>query len=146
MATNWSNTSAQNYVLYVRGRIQTNAPGIQSETQEDLLVFDTEYYRDELDSAFLGTARTLLQASGGAFNTIIANGLQVTSDTFDSFAAQNDPHMEQSDSFTHTPPHPLEKTRSRLYWWSGPTGTGNVVASCWADQYVTLSPSNYTGF
>lgn len=147
MATNWTNAVASPYVLYLRGRIQTSLGNVMSETQEDLLVFDTEYYRDELDASFMGTGRTLAGVAGGTNAVLVTNGEQhnvlVSGGTF-AFSTPSDPHLEESDSFTHTPPHPLEKTRSRLYWWTGANGTGSVVGTAWADQVICLSPSDYT--
>jgi hypothetical protein len=142
----WSNAAAQNYVLLLENGIQTSVPGVQSETQEDLLVYDGETYRDEIDATFMGTGRSLIieQAGGGV---AVTNGLQVETPgiisgalTYDS---PSDPHLEQSDSFTHTEPRPLEKTRTRIIWWSGASGTGDVVAWSWQEQIVTFSPSDF---
>lgn len=147
MATNWTNTEARNYVLYLRGRIQTNLGAVMSETQEDLIVYDTEYYRDEIDAAFMGTARSLI-VNQGANGFIVSNGEQTVNPTILSgaltYATPSDPHLEESDSFNHVPPNPLAKTRSRLYWWSGAPDASNVVGAAWADQVICLSPSEYT--
>jgi hypothetical protein len=149
MANLWSNTIAQDYVLTLKNSTKTSAVmvGIQSATQEDLIVYDTEYYRDELDAAFLGTARSLIvHETGGVspVDVVISNGSTTnvvgSSNTTLSYAAVNDPQVEQSDSFTHTPPHPLAKTRSIIHFWSGATGTGNIVASCWFDQFIAITP------
>jgi hypothetical protein len=142
----WSNAAAQNYVLLLQNGIQTSVPGVQSETQEDLLVYDGETYRDEIFATEMGTGRTMIitQAGGGV---AVTNGLQVETPGIISgalsFTTPSDPHLEESDSFTHTPPHPLEKTRTRFVWWSGASGTGNVVAWAWQEQVVTFSPSDF---
>lgn len=143
MATNWTNTEARNYVLYLRGRIQTNLGAVMSETQEDLIVYDTEYYRDEIDSAFIGTGRNVA-VTGAGTDAIVTNGNQSSITGATGYQTVQDPLIEESDSFTHTPPHPLAKTRSRLYWWSGAPDTSDVVGAAWADQVICLSPSVYT--
>lgn len=138
----WSNASAQNYVLLIRNGIQTDVANVQSETAEDVEYYDGETYRDEIDSTFMGTARSLV-GDGGGFAPLISNGFQGEISSFSGFDTVNDPHLEQSDSFTHTPPHPLEKTRTRFLWWSGASGTGDVVGWAWADQVVDFSPSTH---
>lgn len=145
MANLWSNTVAQDYVLTIKNSIKTSAvmPGIQSATQEDLLVYDAEVYRDTIDSAFMGTGRTLSLLEGGGDGLLIGNGTLVSSTSAGgafTYQTPSDPHLEESDEFTHTPPHPMEKTRSMFYFWSGATGTGNLIASVWADQFVSLTP------
>lgn len=147
MALNWTSDTVANYSVAFQGRFQTRLLGVQSETQEDILLYDKEYYRDQLFAPELGTGRTLAGVAGGTNAVIIANGDQQTTTVSGgtwAFSAVSDPHFEESDSFTHTPPRPLEKTRTRLYWWSGPNGTGNVVGSCWADQNPILSPNDFT--
>lgn len=149
MASLWSSTTAQDYVLTLKNSTKTSAvmASIQSATSEDLLVYDTEYYRDEIDAAFMGTARSLIaHESGGVGNqdALVPNGsitnVVGSSGSTIGFPAANDPHLEESDSFTHTAPHPLEKTRTMFYFWSGANGTGNVVSCCWQDQFIALTP------
>lgn len=142
----WSNSATQNYVLLLKNGIQTDVPGVQSETQEDIEQFDGETYRNELDATFIGTGRTLQINKQGGGGIVVTNGEQTLfngtlgTDTY-SFAVPSDPHLEKSDSFTGTPPHPLESKRTRFLWWSGPSGTGNVVDWAWADQVINFSPS-----
>jgi hypothetical protein len=142
----WSNSAPSPYVLLLRNGIQTSVPGVQSETQENLQLFDGETYRDELDATFLGTGRTLQINKTGGGGIVVTNGEQTVfngsagTDTY-TFATPSDPHLEQSDSFTHTAPRPVESTRTRLLWWSGAAGGGNVVGWAWADQVVDFSPS-----
>jgi hypothetical protein len=145
MANLWSNTIAQDYVLTLKNSTKTSAvmPGIQSATQEDLIVYDTEVYRDTIDAAFMGTGRTLNLTEGGGDGLLVSNGTLVSSTSAGGafvFGTPSDPHLEESDEFTHTPPNPLAKTRSIFYFWSGATGTGNVIAACWADQFIAITP------
>jgi hypothetical protein len=142
----WSNAAPANYVLLLKNGFETAFPGVQSETSEDLEGFLPEVYRDELDSTFMGTGRSLIieQAGGGV---AVTNGLQVETPgiisgalTYDS---PSDPHLEQSDSFLHVDPRPTPYTRTRLIWWSGATGTGDVVGWAWMDRIEAFSPSNY---
>lgn len=145
MASLWSNAVAQDYVLTLKNSTKTSAVmvGIQSATSEDLLVYDTEYYRDTIDAAFMGTGRSLNVTENGGDGVLVPNGSLtnvVSTGGGLTFESPSDVHLEQSDEFTHTPPHPLEKTRTMFYFWSGATGTGNVVASCWQDQFIALTP------
>lgn len=142
----WSNTAADNYVLLLRNGIQTAVPGVQSETAEDVQLFNGKNYRDIVDATTMGTGRTLA-INQGANGVVITNGEQTTFPTILSgaitFQTPSDPHFEESDVITHTAPRPEESTRTRLLWWSGATGTGNVVAWAWADQVVDMSPSDH---
>lgn len=142
----WSNSAADNYVLLLRNGIQTAVPGVQSETAEDVQLFNGKNYRDEMNASFIGAGRTLAGIAGGTSAVLVTNGDQhnvtVAGGTW-SFSTPSDPHIEESDSFTHTPPRPEEITRTRFLWWSGATGTGNVVAWAWADQVIDMSPSDH---
>jgi hypothetical protein len=138
----WSNAAPAPYVLLLRNGIQTSVPGVQSETQEDLQLFDGETYRDELDATFLGTGRNVA-VTGSGTDAIITNGNQSSITGSTGYQAVQDPLMEESDSFSHTPPRPVESTRTRLLWWSAASGTGNVVGWAWADQVVDFSPSTH---
>jgi hypothetical protein len=145
MANLWSNAVAQDYVLTLKNSTKTSAVmvGIQSATQEDLSYWDTEYYRDTIDAAFMGTGRTLNLTEGGGDGLLIANGALTNTTSAGgpfTYVDPSDRHLEESDEYTHTPPHPLEKTRAMFYFWSGATGTGNVVAQCWQDQFIALTP------
>lgn len=125
MATTWTNAVAQDYVLCMRNSTKTSAvmPSVMSETQEDLLVYDTEMYRDELDSSYLGRA---WNETGPSYSVPFAAGTDVPEST--------------DDRFQHEPQRPVEKTRSRFYWWTGASGTGSVVGAAWVDQVISLTP------
>lgn len=142
----WSNAAPANYVLLLKNGFETAFPGVRSETSEDLEGFLPEVYRDELDSTFIGTGRTL-NVNQGANGFVVTNGEQTVNPATISgaitFATPSDPHMEQSDSFLHVVPRPTPYTRTRLIWWSGAAGTGDVVGWAWMDRIEAFSPSNY---
>ena len=145
MADLWSNTDPLDYVLTLKNSTKTQdvMEGIQSATQEDLIVFDSEVYRDTIDAAFMGTGRTLNLTEGGGDGLLIANGALTNTTSAGgafTYVDPSDKHLEESDEYTHTPPNPLAKTRSMFYFWSAANGSGNVIASCWADQFVALTP------
>lgn len=103
----------------------------------DVEIYDGETYRDQIDAGFMGTARSLVVDGGGSTSWIIPNGSteNETSSTF-SYDTVCDPHLEQSDSFTHTAPRFLQKTRTL---WSFPRASmfTHVV---WADIVQGTSP------
>ncbi len=150
-ANDWSSAAQKNYVLLLDGGIKSPMKGVQSQTQVDVVWYDNEVYRDEIFAPQMGTGRTLQvnKAGGGGFFAF--NGEQaiepgvIGSDAF-TYATPSDPHLEKSDSITHTPPRFTQKTRSAYLWWDGADGTGNVVGTCWADQFIALSPETYTRF
>lgn len=108
----------------------------------DVLIYDGETYRDTIDAGFIGTARSLIvHETGGVspVDVVISNGSTTnvigSSGTTLSYAAVNDPFIEESDEFTHTPPHPLEKTRT-LWTFTRGSGFSCVV---WADLVQGIS-------
>jgi hypothetical protein len=146
-ANDWSSSEPKNYVLLLAGGIKSPMKGIQSQTQVDVVWYDNEVYRDEIDAPFMGTGRTLnVNQGGGGF--VISNGEQAVEPGIISgaitYASPSDPHLEQSDSFLHVAPRFTEKTRSAYLWWSGASGTGDVIGTCWADEFVALSPDTFT--
>jgi hypothetical protein len=150
--TDWNNASGPlNYNLLLRGGFKTPVKGVQSKTQIDITWYDNEVYRDEIFAAEMGTGRTLQINKTGGGGLVVTNGEQTLfngtagTDTY-TFATPSDPHLDKSDSITHTPPRFTQKTRTLFLWWSGPSGTGNVVAEAWADQVISMAPETYTRF
>lgn len=141
----WSNAAQQNYTLLLKNGFETNVPGVQSETQEDIEGFLPEVYRDEMDATFTGATRNTLVESAST-DSLIPNGsiTNVTGVSDLTYAAVQDPILEESDSFTHTAPRPTPYTRTRFLWWSGASGSGNVVAWAWEDRIEAFSPSEFT--
>lgn len=112
-------------------------------TPTDVEIYDGETYRNEIDAGFIGTARSLLvDVSGGVGSGPVAipNGsnLNVVGGSGDTIAysAVSDPHLEQSDSFTGTPPHFKAKKRT-LY--SFPRD-GKFTHVTWGDLVIGTSP------
>lgn len=147
MATNWSNSEAKSYVLLLKNGIQTGAvmSGIMSETQEDVLNYTGEVYRDDISAATLGRSAqgvtmTFVEAAGAVVSNAGPNVLVGASVPTTTVTSITDPRFDQSDVFTHTAPRYLRNTRSRLIWWSAANGTGNVIGHCWEDQYISLTP------
>lgn len=154
MATNeWSSDAQKNYIVLLQGGIKIPMNGVQSQTQVDVAWYDNEVYRDELFASEIGTGRTMQMNKTGGGSFFVTNGEQtvtpsvIGSDAF-TFASPSDPHLEESDSFTHTPPRFTQKTRTAYLWWDGATGNGNVIGTCWADEFVSMitSPGTYTRF
>lgn len=147
MPVDWSNTAAQNYYVLNRRGIITQLSGVMSQESIDVVFYTGETYRDELDAGFIGAARTLLFEKSGTDSTYVANGQQDTGPSPVSglltYATTSDPHLEQSDSFTHTEPRPLQVTRTRLIWWSGAAASGNVVGHGWVDEVVEFSSNEF---
>lgn len=136
MPVDWSNTTAGDLYLLLKRGIQTKLQGVMSQESEDFVFYIGETYRDEIDAAFMGAARSLI-VNQGANGFIVANGEQTVTPTILSgalsYASPSDVHLEQSDSFTHTEPRPLQVTRTLLRWYDGANASGNVVGEGWRD-------------
>lgn len=127
------------YVLLEGGSVLPISGVTDEYTPTDVEIYDGETYRNEINAAFMGTARTLTLTENGGNGFIIANGGNISSSSAGgafTFATTNDPHLEKSDSWTATPPWPLKKTRTI---WSFPRGTG-YTHTVWADLVQGTSP------
>ncbi len=141
----WSNTVAQDGYLIVRGKIQSQNPikGVMSCSQFDLIIYDTTTYRNELSSAYIGrpwadfatniddptsvTVPVALAAVNGVFRISSA-----TTQTQDTITAKD-------DQYNATPPFSTPKMLSFFMFWSGATGTGNLLAFCRVDEFTEWS-------
>lgn len=147
MPIDWSNTVAQNYHILNKRGIVSELIGVMSQESIDFVYYPGDTYRDEIDAAFMGSPHTLAgDTTGPTAAVVFTNGeqanLTVSGGTF-TYAAVSDPHFEESDSFTHTAPRPLEITRTKLIWWSAAGGTGNVVGEGWRDVVEELMPAPF---
>lgn len=148
MPIDWDNAAAKDYWVLNRRGVVTQLIGVMSQQSEDVEYYNGETYRDELDAAFTGVGRSLQVNKTGGGGIVIANGDQTLfngtlgTDTY-TYATPSDPHLEQSDSFTHTPPRPLQVTRTRLTWWSGAAGSGSVIGQGWIDEVLEFSSNAF---
>lgn len=150
MAVTWTQTTARDYHLTLkRGQLQTTEliTAVKSETQEDVVYCDGEWYRDEIDAAYLGAPRTLLvHETGGVspVDTVISNGSDTnvlgSSGTTLSFPVGQDPYMDKSDSVTHEPLRKAIKTMTKVLWWSDEGGTGELVGWTWLIEIYSFLP------
>lgn len=151
----WTQATARDYHLTLkRGQLQTQEliESVKSETTEDILYHDGEWYRNEIDAAFMGTARTLISHETGGLSPVdalIPNGtndavVAGSSGATIGFPTVNDPHLEQSDSWTGTPPHPLQKTMTKICWWGDESGTGELIGWAWLHEVYSFLPVKVT--
>ncbi len=84
--------------------------GALSTTYVDLLVYDGEYYRNELDAAYIGGANLGDTPTSGSI-----------------ILGYNPAFEAKDDRYNHTEPHPLQKTVTVVRFWDGAGGTGNRV-------------------
>lgn len=124
------------YVLLEGGSVLIFTEVSAAHTPSDVEIYDGETYRDTIDANFIGTARSLIaHETGGVSNqdALVPNGAITnvvgSSNSAIGFATVNDPHIEESDEFTHTAPH--FKAKKRTIWtFTRGTGFPHVV---WAD-------------
>jgi hypothetical protein len=154
MAVVWTQTTAGSYHLTLkRGQLQTVAlmTSIKSETQEDVDYSDGEWYRDEIDAAFLGAPRTLLVHETGGVSpadVVISNGSNTnvvgSSGTTLSFPTGQDPYMDKSDSVTHEPLRKAIKTMTKTLWWGGESGAAPLIGWTWTHEIYSFLPVEIT--
>lgn len=145
MAIDWSNTVAQSYYVLSRQGFSTQLVGVMSQVSLSVQYQPGQGYRDEIDASFMGSARTLA-GNGGPDAVVIPNGdqtnVQVAGGAW-TYSTPSDPHFEESDSFNHTPYRTVIFGRTRLQWWSGAGGTGNLIGEGWDDQILQLSSNPF---
>ena len=81
-------------------------------------IYDTETYRDLFDAGSIVRAWS---------STIVVPG--ATGGSPEDF----------DDRLSHTVRRDVVKKRTMMFWWDGAGGTGDKVASCWADQFIGYS-------
>lgn len=129
----------------------------------DLSYFDGSTYRDTLDAGFLGCPRTLVRQGRDtdlslniAQSYVAWNGYaaypamerSVEPDPaipdFAEFADVSDPHLEESDEFTHTEPRFWEKQRTEIQFRTADAGAGDILSFVWKDEIAGLTADQGT--
>lgn len=137
----WSSTAPQSGYLIVK-KVQSTAPivGVMSQTQVDLTVFDKETYRNELSQNFIGPA------DWPSFNLsgmpVFISPITPLTSPFDQTTGSEVILDDVATSLaTGVPvdPHSTPKKESYFLFWSGATGTGNVLAMCKIEDFVEFS-------
>lgn len=116
----WSNTVAQNGWFHESGNVKSGlVDGVMSCSMLDINTFDGTNYEGD----------TVVTTAG----TDNVSGTTPSGD------------KTQSTTSTDTPvtpsPSPETRKRSLLKFWSGATGTGNVLYSVWADKFISFEVS-----
>lgn len=144
----WTSTAAQNVYIIVNGRTQSQQPitGVQSCTQIDVTTYDTDTYRNELSAAYVGRSWVyrLDYTVGGLNDAEVISGnfgaaTSISGDGTSAFSQVEDTLSTKDDVYMGTLPFSTPKIRSMMLFWSGASGTGNVVHQCWVDEETQYS-------
>ena len=145
----WSNAAPQSGYLIVNGRTQSQTPivGVQSRTQIDVAIYDMDTYRNEMSAARIGRPWQIItevdQVSPGGSGVVIGpSPAGVVVDELDPpvvIAQTQDTVVAKDDPYNATPPFSTPKIRSLYLFWSGASGTGDILAECWADEYTEFA-------
>lgn len=138
--------AARDYIVVTEDGKEMLLPGVLSITKEDVVNYDNSVYRDSLGQDVLGRAVISNVSQSftvpGGTGTLTATGLEgvwEVKDGTDTYAiggevVRTDPYFEEDDAFNHVPPHQTEKKDTRYCFWTGATGTGDLVGSVWKSQ------------
>lgn len=159
----WSSAVAQSIYIRQTGLVQTGPiAGVMSCSLVDITNYDQDVYRDTSDitSPWPAFIQHVL-AGGPPYAALTPTPYQLGLDTYATklltktteagvetkadipIADATDAVTTLDDRASHIPPRSTQKTRSMYLWWSGATGTGNVLASCWADEFISTSLAEF---
>lgn len=139
----WSSATAKDGYLIVKGRLQSSGPitGVQSCVQVDLTVYDKQdTFRNTLQGNVGGETNWWeFNVSGQPVKVApITAFTSPTTPTVNSWAVFDDVMMSAVTGVL-VPPHTTPKVESYFLFWSGATGTGNVLAMCKCEDFVEFS-------
>ncbi len=136
----WSSTVAQNGYLIVK-KVQSNTAiaGVMSCSQFDIDTYNGDTYRNELSGNFIGPVNWYSFNMSG-MPVSIAPITPLTSpfdQTTESEVILDD--IAATCAGTPIPPYTAPERISFFLFWSGATGTGNVLAMCKVEDFVEFS-------
>lgn len=134
------------YLLLKNDRIVCQITGALSVSAQDVLVYDTSTHSELIDASMTGNAHMMPTVLKGSESNA-ASGFGGTLTSFsgssalkgaDSLAAgTTDSIMCDPSAVT---PVPTQKTDTLFKWWSGASGSGNLVAMAWKSQIRYVGP------
>ena len=157
MATSiWSSSaSITGYIALKNNTSSGPIDGIQCCDALDVDNYDETNYRDTFFSTATGK-NLIVDLLGNAAGDVkfledtTAAAVFTTGD-LGTAAPVTGPYIySATDEVMHVPPRPELKKRTMLRFWSGPfdngtsSGTGDVVAACWADEFRAFSKATFT--
>lgn len=147
MATIWTSAAVQTIYLRLTGDVQTGPiAGVMSCTSVDVDNYDNSNYRDVSDLAYPwsltgGASLNITAAAVKGLMESPADGSAQIVDTIPATGANS--YYSYDDRMAHTPPKQELKKRTILLFWSAANGTGSVLASVWADEFVASSLASF---
>lgn len=148
MATLWNSAAGVNGYIRLTGGVKSGLiTGVMSCSTADVEIYDLNNYRDLfLDTSqpevIIGVTQTGA-GMGGDGTTAQALGNFITQTTIPGVINLATPaanSFSTDDRISHTPPKPELKKKTLMTFTSGASGAGNVLAACWADEFVGFGP------
>lgn len=131
---------AQTYYIYFRkGRVKSTIPLVVSTTTVNVDLYDRTNYRDDLTGGRGSDAVSYDFAEKNPYGTAITvppSGSPIVAPGIYSFldllgVAQ---YVSVSDVIAHIAPRNELKKYTKIIFWSAAAGTGDELASFWADE------------
>lgn len=142
----WTSSVAKD--LYVRevGNITTGPIlGVMSSDTLDVTNFDNTNYRDDFfDPRSLNSNLIIELNNNLAASDYVTKSTETGTITKGAISSPPPDVNSTTDAVLHIPPRHEEKTRTLIRFWSGASGTGNCLYSCWADEFISSSLAPYS--
>jgi len=118
--------SAKVIFVILKGGAYGTVVGAASRAQVDLPYYDGSTTRDEIDAGFVGRGPVSLFQGSNTPEVVTGDFSTQTN----PIATQPDAillSIQESDAYTHTPPHQNVLAKTYVRYYSGVNATGNVV-------------------
>lgn len=132
--------------IFQKGLPYITAKKPKSRCRIDIPLYDLSTTRDEVWAPEMGRGGvSVLTNTGIGTVTPFSGDVAIAGNSTTIMADEVLTMMQQSDSFTHVPPHQNVLALSYIRWYDGPVTanqpTGNLVAECSVDLYRGQSSS-----
>lgn len=120
--------SSKPIFVILKGGFYETVLGAASRARVDLPYYDGSTTRDELDAGFVGRGPVSI-FNGSNTPEVVTGDFSTQTSTTDvaTFPDSILKTQQESDSFTHTPPHQNVLAKTYVRYYSAANGTGNVV-------------------
>lgn len=152
----WDSAAAVNGYIRETNLVTSNAiEGVMCCDSIDVSNYDNENYRDDFFSTVSSVGNLQVQFPGLTGGDTGISVLELTEPETPTFTegllspeTGSSKIISGTDALMHVPPRHELKKRTMLRFWSGAwdagttTGTGNLLAMVWADQFISFTPAN----
>lgn len=123
--------------VIIKGGFYETVVGAKSRARVDLPYYDGSTTRDEVDAGFIGRGPvSVLTNTGIGTVSPFSGDVAVAGNTTTVLSDEIATMMQQSDSFTHVPPHQNVLAKTFIRYYDGAGATGNVVGEFDVSRYV----------